>query len=85
MAPVSYTHLDVYKRQAIYMLFINLTYGAIQMFVILAIPFLKAYHGQQGKWKGMKWFFYVYYPLHLAICGVIRIALYGNIGVMIGG
>lgn len=69
----------------IYMLFINKTYGAIQMFVILAIPLLKVYNGQQGKWKGMKWLFYVYYPLHLVICGLIRIALYGNVGVMIGG
>lgn len=69
----------------VYMIFVNSTYGAIQIFVVLAIPLLKAYSGQQGKWKGMKWFFYLYYPLHLAICGLIRIALYGNIGVMIGG
>ena len=32
----------------------------------------------------MKWFFYLYYPLHLIVCGIIRIALYGNAGVMIG-
>lgn len=59
----------------IYMLFVDVTYGAIQMFVILVIPFLKAYNGERGKWKGMKWVFYVYYPLHLVICGLIRIAI----------
>ena len=33
----------------------------------------------------MKWLFYVYYPLHLFLCGLIRVALHGNIGMMIGG
>lgn len=32
----------------------------------------------------MFWFFYVYYPLHLILCGFIRLALHGNIPVMIG-
>lgn len=69
----------------IYILFINPIYGVIQMFVALTIPLLKAYNGERGKWKGMKYLFYVYYPLHLIICGIIRIALHGNISVMIGG
>ena len=43
------------------------------------------YNGERGDGKGMKHFFYLYYPLHLVICGLIRIALYGNVGVMIGG
>ena len=69
----------------VYAVFINPIYGILQLFVVLTIPFLKMYNGERGTWKGMKWFFYVYYPLHLVICGLIRIALYGNIGVMIGG
>lgn len=69
----------------VYFLFINKIYGVLQMFVVLSIPLLKMYNGERGDWKGMKWFFYVYYPLHLTICGIIRILLYGNIGVMIGG
>ncbi len=68
----------------VYFLFINKVYGILQMFVVLSIPLLKHYNGQQGNWKGMKWFFYAYYPLHLFVCGIIRILLYGNIGVMIG-
>lgn len=45
---------------------------------ILAIPILMSYNGERGKWKGMKWFFYLYYPAHLIVVGIIRIALHGN-------
>lgn len=69
----------------IYFLFIDRIYGALQMTVALAIPLLKMYNGERGKLKGMKWFFYLFYPLHLILCGIIRILLHGNIGVMIGG
>ncbi|MDD5945242.1 MAG: TraX family protein [Clostridia bacterium] len=77
--------LYVLMYAAVYFIFINKLYGIIQLFVFLSIPFLKAYNGQRGQWKGMKWFFYLYYPLHLAVCGLIRLAVNGNIGVMIGG
>lgn len=60
----------------VYMIFINPVYGALQMMVALAIPFLKTYNGQRGEWKGMKWFFYVYYPAHLVILGFAKIYLY---------
>ena len=70
---------------AVYALFIHPVYGVIQLFTALTIPLLGRYNGKRGTWKGMKWFFYIYYPLHLVICGLIRIALHGNIGVMIGG
>lgn len=75
----------VFYYALVYFLFINKPYGVIQMFVVLSIPFLKAYNGERGKWKGMKWFFYLYYPLHLVLCGILRIILHGNVGVMIGG
>ncbi|MBC5581018.1 conjugal transfer protein TraX [Anaerofilum sp. BX8] len=69
----------------VYAVFIHPVYGVLQLFVALAIPLLKRYNGRQGTWKGMKWFFYGYYPLHLVLCGLLRLALYGNVGVMIGG
>ena len=69
----------------VYVIFINPIYGIIQMGVALTIPLLKNYNGQRGSFKGMKYFFYIYYPFHLVICGIIRILVHGNIGVMIGG
>lgn len=70
---------------AVYAVFINPVYGMIQLFTALTIPLLKLYNGERGKWKGMKYLFYVYYPLHLVLCGVIRVIMNGDIGVMIGG
>ncbi len=40
--------------------------GAIQWFSLLSLPLLALYNGQRGKGR-MKYFFYVYYPLHLAV------------------
>ena len=57
----------------VYALFLDPLYGLLQMCVALAIPLWCMYNGERGKWKGMKWFFYVYYPLHLTILGLIRI------------
>ena len=70
---------------AVYVIFIDPVYGVLQFFTALTIPLLHRYNGQRGSWKGMKWLFYIYYPLHLFLCGLIRVALHGNIGVMIGG
>jgi hypothetical protein len=58
-----------------YFFFLNKVYGLMQMFVVLAIPILSQYNGQRGTWKGMKWFFYIYYVGHLFILGIIRIFL----------
>lgn len=49
------------------------------MGTVLAIPLLKLYNGKRGTWKGMKYFFYIIYPVHLIICGILRLYLYGNI------
>ena len=69
----------------VYAIFINPVYGIMQLFVCLTIPLLKAYNGERGKMKNMKYLFYIYYPAHLILCGVIRILLHGNVGVTIGG
>ena len=70
---------------AVYAIFINPIYGILQLFVCLTIPLLKAYNGQRGKMKNMKYLFYIYYPAHLILCGIIRVLLHGNVGVMVGG
>jgi hypothetical protein len=57
----------------VYAIFLKVVYGFLQLLIVLAVPILYQYNGQRGKWKGMKWFFYVYYPLHMIIFGFIRI------------
>ena len=59
--------------------FVSKTYGLITLAVILVYPFLNGYNGEKGKLNWMKWFFYLYYPLHLVVIGILRIILYGNI------
>ena len=61
----------------VYFFAIDRVYGILQMGVALSLPILRLYNGQRGKWRGMKWFFYLYYPLHLVVCGILRVALHG--------
>ena len=60
----------------VYCLTIDLIYGILQMSVALSIPLIMMYNGERGANKKinslMKWLFYIYYPLHLVILGVIR-------------
>ena len=49
---------------AIPLILLNFTFGGVQHFSLLALPLLAFYSGSCGKWK-MKYFFYIYYPLHL--------------------
>lgn len=64
---------------------IDKVYAFIQLGVIIVLPFMANYNGQRGKWKGMKWFFYIYYPLHLILVGLLRLYIHGNVGMIIGG
>lgn len=82
---MAYMMLFIAIYAAVYFIFIDKVYGLMQMAVVLSIPLLRLYNGERGKAKGMKWFFYCYYPLHLFVCGIVRVALHGNVGVMIGG
>lgn len=61
----------------VYFIFIDKVYAVIQLFTCLTIPLLRLYNGKRGSFKGMGKLFYVYYPLHLFICGVIRVLLWG--------
>lgn len=77
--------LFVAMYAAVYCIWIDVGYGLLQLCVALSIPLLKQYNGTRGRWKGMKWFFYLFYPAHLLLCGILRLALHGNIGVLVGG
>lgn len=68
---------------AVFFIFLDKLYGVLQMFTFLTIPILAQYNGERGKWKGMKWFFYIYYPAHLFVIGLIRLALHGNISIIV--
>lgn len=67
---------------AVYFLFLDKVYGLLQMGVVLSIPVLRAYNGERGSFGGMKWLFYVYYPLHLILIGILRILLHGDISLI---
>lgn len=62
----------------VYFLFINKTYAIIQLFTCLTIPLLRLYNGQRGHWKWMGKVFYAFYPVHLAVLGLLRILLWGS-------
>ena len=62
---------------AVYFIFIDKAYGLLQLCTLLSLPILKQYNGERGEWKGMKWFFYIYYPAHLFVIGIFRV-LMGN-------
>lgn len=69
--------LWTFAYAAVYFLFIDKLYAFIQLFTCLSIPLLKLYNGQRGQWKGMGKLFYIYYPLHLFLCGLLRVLLWG--------
>lgn len=63
-------------------IFVNKLYGIVILFSALSYGVLKLYDGTRGKNKMIKWFFYVYYPLHLLIIGILRILMYGNVAIL---
>lgn len=83
------TNRGCFKKQMLWMIFyvsiyaivyfftIDKLYGIVQMAVILAIPVLKLYDGSRGRNHKinsiLKWLFYIYYPLHLAVIGWIQL------------
>lgn len=60
----------------VYFFAIDKVYGILQMGVLLSIPVIAMYNGKRGKNpkinKFMKWFFYIFYPLHLFVIGLIN-------------
>jgi len=49
---------------------LSLNTGGIQYYSLLSLPLLLLYSGQRGKWR-MKYFFYIFYPTHLALLQLI--------------
>jgi len=67
---------------AISFFFVNKTYGIVSLFAFLVYPLMKQYNGERGKAGWLKWFFYIYYPAHLVIIGILRITMYGNVSIL---
>lgn len=61
---------------------VNKVYALVQIGVLSVYPVLRLYNGEKGKVKWMKWFFYLYYPIHLIIIGVLRICTYGDVSLL---
>lgn len=47
--------------------------STLQMYMLLALPFILFYNGQKG--KSLKYYFYVFYPLHMLLIALIKIYL----------
>lgn len=66
----------VFLYSVVYFFAIDKVYGCIQMCVVLSFPLIFMYNGKKGKSiklnKFMKWMFYIYYPLHLLVIGLIQ-------------
>ena len=90
-----YQHRGDFKKQAIdiivwtlvyatvYFIFLDKLYAVLQLFTFLTIPILAQYNGERGKkLKGTKWLFYIYYPAHLVVVGIVRLAVQGNIPII---
>lgn len=62
----------------VYFFFIDKFYAFIQLGTCLCIPLLRRYNGKKGSYKGIGKLFYLYYPTHLAACGLLRLLLWGT-------
>jgi hypothetical protein len=55
---------------ALGLLLLWISLGGLQLYALAAVPLLLCYSGRRGKIK-MKYFFYIFYPAHLALLQVI--------------
>lgn len=73
---MSWLIFNVALYSLVYFFAIDKVYGVLQMGVVLSIPVIAMYNGKRGKNpkinKFMKWFFYIFYPVHLFVIGLIN-------------
>lgn len=60
----------------------NKVQALIQFGTVLIYPLIKMYNGERGKAKWTKWLFYIYYPAHLVVIGILRIAICGDVPIL---
>lgn len=51
---------------------LSYVHGGVQPYSLCALPLLALYSGKRGAWS-MKWFFYIFYPAHLAALELLGI------------
>ncbi|MCD8390241.1 MAG: conjugal transfer protein TraX [Firmicutes bacterium] len=56
------------------LLLLSWQWGGNQYISLLSLPLLAAYNGERGK-RNMKYFFYWFYPAHLAIIGAVSMII----------
>lgn len=61
--------------------FVSKVYAIELVGVLMVYPVLKLYNGERGRAKWMKWFFYIYYPAHFIVIGIVRVFVYGNMNI----
>lgn len=54
---------------------LSLSFGGIQFFSLAALPLLYAYNGNRGR-LNLKYFFYIFYPVHLVILEGIAMLMF---------
>jgi len=59
------------------LVFLGKQMGGMQMYALLSVPLLLLYSGKRGAWN-LKYFFYIFYPLHLVLLQGIQTLLLGR-------